>query len=264
MKTRLLLAVIVGIPVVAVASYAVMAYWPHDPPPQLAPPREPLLPDLTMPPLIEFLAGFNEGSNTQDLLFTANIANVGRGPFLVHAARGDERGAWRVSQRFLEPDGSTTEAETEGDMVWGGHGHNHWHVELGATYELRAPDGEMLRRYAKVGYCFFDQLAYDLTLPGAPKKGRFPVGTCSEQSTLALDMGLSTGWSDPYQWTLPDQRLDVTGLPDGEYRLWAKADPDDWFRESDETNNVTWADVRLTTSMSPPRVKVIRRSPPVT
>ncbi len=59
-------------------------------------------------------------------------------------------------------------------------------------------------------------------------------------------MGLSPGFGDPYHWTLPDQRLLVNGLEDGVYRLWADADPGDWFRESDEGNNLTWVDLRLT------------------
>jgi hypothetical protein len=74
-------------------------------------------------------------------------------------------------------------------------------------------------------------------------------------------MGLSRGWSDPYPWALPDQRLDVTGLEDGVYRLWATADPGGWFRETNEQNNLTWVDLRLTLSVSPPRVEVVRRGP---
>ena len=58
-------------------------------------------------------------------------------------------------------------------------------------------------------------------------------------------MGLSPGWADPYPWILPDQRLLLTGLDDGVYRLWAAADPGSWFREANETNNATWVDLRL-------------------
>jgi hypothetical protein len=176
--------------------------------------------------------------------------------------RGDDRGAWRIAQRFHEVDGSTTERITPGALVWGGHGHNHWHVRLGASYEIRSPAGEVLRRHEKVGYCFFDQVALDLTLPSAPKAARFAKDTCSDEGALAVDMGLSPGWQDPYTWALPDQRVDVTGLPDGEYRIWAKADPEDWFSEVDESNNVAWADVRLTTSARPPLVEVLRTSSP--
>ena len=74
-------------------------------------------------------------------------------------------------------------------------------------------------------------------------------------------MGLSPGWSDPYPWALPDQRLDVTGLEDGVYRLWATADPGGWFRETNERNNLTWVDLRLTLSSSPPRLEIVDRGP---
>jgi hypothetical protein len=44
----------------------------------------------------------------------------------------------------------------------------------------------------------------------------------------------------------------------GQYRVVAKANPADWFRESDESNNAAWADIRLTTSVRLPRVEVVR------
>ena len=75
-------------------------------------------------------------------------------------------------------------------------------------------------------------------------------------------MGLSPGWADPYSWLLPDQRLDITGLANGEYRLQATVDPDNWFRESDETNNGTWVDLRLrTTPDGSPRLDVLDYGP---
>jgi len=45
------------------------------------------------------------------------------------------------------------------------------------------------------------------------------------------------------------------------YRLWADADPNDWFREANEANNLTWVDLQLTLSQSPPKVEVVRRGP---
>ena len=35
----------------------------------------------------------------------------------------------------------------------------------------------------------------------------------------------------------PTSGSSLTGLADGVYRLWADADPGDWFRETNETNN---------------------------
>lgn len=265
MRRRPWLAVLAALPVLVLAGVAVAQYWPHDPPPPLPPPRQPVLPDLTMPALADLVAAGIEGSDTQQLFFSASIANVGPGPFIVNAVRGDQRGEWRVSQRFHERDGSTTEAETPADMVWGGHGHDHWHVRIGATYRLLSLPGlKVVRVLEKVGYCFFDQTRFDLDLPGAPVAGRFPKDGCNGKETLALNMGLSPGWQDPYTWALPDQRLDITGLPDGSYRLVATADPHNWFRETNERNNTTWVDVQLRTSVSPPHVKVLAIGPHAT
>lgn len=214
-----------------------------------------------MLPLTELGGAEVEGGGRQQLFFSASIANVGLGPFRIHAVRGDERGAWRISQRFLEPDGTTTELEVPGTMVWGGHGHNHWHVRVGASYELHAARGEIVRTLEKVGYCFFDQKPFDLGLEGAPRVPVYPRDTCSERSALTIDMGLSPGWEDPYTWALPDQRLEISGLPDGLYRLVARADPGGWFRETNEENNLVWVEFSLRTSVSPPSVRVLRRSP---
>ncbi len=59
-------------------------------------------------------------------------------------------------------------------------------------------------------------------------------------------MGVSVGWGDLYSYRLPDQYLDITGLPAGRYRLRALADPAAQFVELDKTNNVTWIDLELT------------------
>jgi hypothetical protein len=228
----------------------------------LPPPTSPALPDLAMAPLMEVSASGAVDDAQQYISFTAAVANIGTGPFIVHAVRPDERGRWRVSQRFDEPDGSLSEEVTGGDLVWGGHGHDHWHVHTGASYWLTRPgSSERLRRYDKVGFCFFDQAPLVMQPPDSPSRPRFPKSGCNGQDRLEFTMGLSPGWADPYPWTLPDQRLRVDGLEDGVYRLWATADPGELFRETDEDNNLTWVDIRLTLTVTPPRAEVIRRGP---
>ena len=202
-----------------------------------------------MSPLTEISASSAPDSGDAYIEFTATVSNVGIGALLIHAVRADRRGRWRVSQRFDEPDGSLSERITDGDVVWGGHGHNHWHVHMGASYWITRPGStEPLRLYDKVGFCFFDQRRLVEQPPTAPARPRFPKTGCNLEDTLEFTMGLSPGWADPYHWTLPDQRILVSGLKDGVYRLWAKADPGGWFRESNERNNATWVDLRLTPS----------------
>jgi hypothetical protein len=229
--------------------------------PDLLPsPVSPTLPDLAMSPLTDITAVEVEGSDY--IQFTAAVANVGVGALLVHAVRADRRSAWRVSQRFDEPDGWTSETVTKGDVVWGGHGHDHWHVHMGASYWLTRPDATRpLRLYEKVGFCFFDQRPLVQQPSTAPARPRFPKTGCNDRSSLEFTMGLSPGWADPYPWALPDQRLVISGLEDGLYRLWATADPGRLVRETVETNNVTWVDLQLTLSATPPTVEVVRRGP---
>ena len=262
MSRRTAILVLAGaVPLVAAAVAITVAYWPSATPAELAAPARPILPDLAMSPLTDVTAGVAPDGK-QYVGFTAAIGNVGPGPFIVHAVRGDQRGNWRVSQRFRERDRPTSEVVTSGTMVFGGHGHDHWHVQLGASYWLtRTGSSEVLRRYSKVGYCFFDQVRLRVQPVDAPVIPTYDKDTCNGRRTLELEMGLSPGWTDPYYWTLPDQRLLVTGLADGVYRLWADADPSDWFRETNETNNRTWIDVRLTLSTRPPRATVVRLGP---
>ena len=259
---RVLLGLLVGIPLVGIVAALAWSMRSAKLPDPLPAPHTPTLPDLAMSPLTEISASEAEEGGARYLLFTAAPANVGRGALIIHAVRADRRGSWRVSQRFDEPDGSLSETITPGDVVWGGHGHNHWHVHMGASYWLTRPGStSRLRSYDKVGFCFFDQLPLRVQPPDAPVAPRFPKTGCNGEDALEFTMGLSPGWSDPYPWPLPDQRLDVTGLPDGVYRLWANADPGGWFRETDERNNLTWVDLRLTLSASPPRLEIVRRGP---
>ncbi|HEX5582535.1 hypothetical protein [Gaiella sp.] len=262
MSRRLLFGVFVAIPVIAVLAAWGWSMRGAALPDPLPAPTSPALPDLAMSPLSEIAVSEAVGGDQKYVSFTAAPANVGRGAFIVHAVRADRRGSWRVSQRFDEPDGSLSETITPGDVVWGGHGHNHWHVHMGASYWLTKPGStRRLRTYEKVGFCFFDQRALLVQPPDAPSRPRFPVTSCNGRDVLEFTEGLSPGWSDPYSWALPDQRLDVTGLPDGVYRLWATADPGGWFRETNERNNLTWVDLRLTLTVSPPRLEIVRRGP---
>lgn len=258
----MLLGLLVGIPLVGVVAAVAWTMRSAKLPDPLPAPRAPAVPDLAMSPLYDIAISEAIDGSSQYVSFTAAVANVGRGALIIHAVRADRRGAWRVSQRFDEPDGSLSETITPGDVVWGGHGHNHWHVHMGASYWLTRPGSSArIRTYDKVGFCFFDQRPL-LTQPStAPTHPQFPKTACNGESTLEFTMGLSPGWGDPYPWALPDQRLLLTGLPDGVYRLWATADPGRWFREANETNNATWVDLRVNLQTTPPRVDVVRRGP---
>ena len=71
------------------------------------------------------------------------------------------------------------------------------------------------------------------------------------KDALNVTMGLSRGWGDTYGANTVFQYLDITGQPDGRYRLRVKADGDsedgaNRFLESNEDNNSTWVDLEIT------------------
>jgi hypothetical protein len=70
-------------------------------------------------------------------------------------------------------------------------------------------------------------------------------------------MWLSVGWGDLYKYVLPDQYVDITSLPDGTYRLWGTADQSNWFLESSNSNNSTWADLGISGNT----VTLLKRAP---
>lgn len=237
----LLVLVVVG--VVAVASFT-----NDEPPGPLVARSDPLLPDLAMGPITSIAVGTTD-TGEQRLRFDATIVNIGQGPFLLRASRpwfGDD--SWAVEQWFEEANGAYSRAMTPADLIYGGDGHNHWHVRQVEVHQLETLDGKVLGSLVKQGFCFFDTDAYRTQLPGAPPGPHWGSVGCQGQFGTRAHMGLSVGWGDKYPWNLLDERIDVTGLPDGVYRIREIADPHNEFEESNEDNNETWVDVRLTTT----------------
>ena len=72
----------------------------------------------------------------------------------------------------------------------------------------------------------------------------FPAA--SDGVTDQFRQGVNYGWADVYDWYIPDQYIEVTGVPDGYYRLEFCADPFNELEETDETNNCVANHIRLT------------------
>src|SRR4029077_5415692 len=66
-------------------------------------------------------------------------------------------------------------------------------------------------------------------------------GSCTDPTSLR---GLSIGAVDEYDQTDEGQSIPIAGVPDGTYWLRAIVDPNNFFTESDKSNNET--DVKLT------------------
>jgi hypothetical protein len=214
------------------------------------------LPDLGMARVTDLR--IEKTSDGRRLLrYTTVIVNVGTGPFELAGSRSStDDTQMGAEQRVYRDAGDPRLVPTGATMVFGGDGHNHWHVrDLETSKLIRLDNGSKVGTGAKRGFCFFDNTKYRLSLTGAPQS---PVYTgCGRSSDLKVTMGLSIGWGDAYHWWLPDQYVDITGLTSGRYRLRVTADAKRWFIESRDSNNATWVDLQL----KGPRLQVLAYGP---
>ena len=178
------------------------------------------------------------------LRFNAIIVNVGAGNFEVLGERpGATTTTMTTTQRIFDDAGQYRDVPTDAIMYYSGDGHNHWHVRDLQDFVLtRLDNGVKVGTGAKHGFCFYDNYEFGSTQPAYYTRRS---GSCGVEQDLSVTMGLSVGWGDKYSRSLPDQYIDITGLTSGRYRLQATADPQHWFLESDNSNNFTWVNIRL-------------------
>jgi len=216
------------------------------------------LPDLGMAHPSEIQ--IDKSSGRRLLRYTTVIANVGRGAFELHGTRPSTSASqMSVSQRIFNDAGGYRDVPTTATMFFAGDGHNHWHVrDLESQDLIRLDNGSKVGTAAKHGFCFFDNVRYRLTLTGAPQSARY--AGCGTSTSLAVTMGLSVGWGDAYHYYLAYQYIDITGVSSGRYRLKIAADAANWFAESNNSNNSSWADLQLKSSGQP---RIIRYGPSI-
>jgi hypothetical protein len=195
------------------------------------------------------------------LRYTAVMVNAGQGSPEVRGSRPDTANQMTVVQRIYNTDNSFTDVPTSIVQRYAGDGHVHWHslnMEGGAL--VRLDNGRHVGALAKHGFCFFDNVKFRLTLPGAPASARYTSANgCAfgDPSALNVMMGLSLGWGDRYSASTNFQWIDITGLPNGRYRLTATADPKHLVSEASYTNDGAWAKIRITNT----GVTVLRYGP---
>lgn len=211
------------------------------------------LPDLAVLAPSAFLIVVRP-DGTRRLRFTTIVANIGQGPFRLYGY--DEDGVAKIGddllvrQQILQSDGSWITRDTAATMYWSGDGHNHFHVKGLTLARIQTPDGQTtLRAIRKIGFCFLDSYRYGSTA-GTTYDPAHHV--CMPAPNGRVPMGISVRWADVYRSTIAHQWIDITGLPNGEYRIKVNADPPDagggLFRESNELNNRGWTNIRITGS----------------
>jgi hypothetical protein len=103
--------------------------------------------------------------------------------------------------------------------------HNHYHFTGFARYQLVSEaDNKIVLVGRKQAFCARDSARVDREAPFVPRYD------CTMQ-------GISVGWSDVYDPSLPCQFLDVTDVPSGNYRLDVDVNPDRTITEMNYDNN---------------------------
>lgn len=206
-----------------------------------------VMPDLAPEPPVD-LRTRTEGDRLT-VRFSSTLVNVGQGDFILRGTRTFDE--WAVEQEISYSEGGGELRPTSAIMVWGGDGHEHWHIERVATYTLyrlddsgEVVDDDIALPDAKVGFCFYD---HTRSFEDGPAEAVYSHEDCGDQEDNEIRMAMSVGWSDIYDFDLPGQSIEITDLEDGFYRVVGVADPQNWFEEADEENNMTWIDFELMT-----------------
>jgi hypothetical protein len=225
------------------------------------------LPDLQMARLSEFRIEVQDDPDRTLLRFSAVIQNKGKGPLVIRGKRDctslSTCPRMTTSQRIKRSDGSWRSVPSDGVARYDvGDGHNHWHIMDIETYELipmDVPPEEAVDRIvgSKVGFCFFDTEAVDLSLPYSPNYRVFEEADCGVSTTTGIRVGLSVGWGDRYSWFLPRQWIKVTDVPSGRYLVCATTDAfGEWLERRDD-NNQSWTEIELYEDQGRMAVRVI-------
>ena len=193
------------------------------------------------------------------LAFLSAVENDGAGPMLLEGRRPNQSTpAMRVTQLVQRTDGSEASYPVAGEIRFvHSETHLHWHFLDFERYELLAPDGQLLGRDQKTGFCLGDR--YDaqasVHVPGEPDQ---PVWTqeCGrgQPGRLVVREGISAGFGDDYVPRLEGQWIDITSLPAGRYVLRHRVNVGRALRESSYADNSATVSFDLRWRAGTPRI----------
>ena len=176
------------------------------------------------------------------------IANAGAGPFEVFGSRpSTSRREMSIEQRVYQTTGGYRSVPTPAVMYYAGDGHVHWHVRNLEGAKLTDLQGNLVSdAYTKIGFCPSDNAIYDSSVPGTPTTAAYTGCGTNQPNLLSILVGISVGWGDWYPANVVYQWIDITGLPNATYRIWAFAESQSaGFPQANESNNATWTDIRI-------------------
>lgn len=221
-----------------------------------------LYPDLQVIISTDKISITGTGSRRQ-FQYTHNTLNAGPGPLIIQPVLNSASGNYQGTQYLYSYDSQEGWSRNGQTPVAGAfvfhseHGHFHFPFASFGLYDTSGANGGPgmpIVLSDKDGFCITDSFIYDPSLPHAGETDSF--GPCSDPTSLR---GLHIGAVDEYDKTDPGQSINIGNLPDGTYWLRVRADPDNYFVESDKSNNET--DVLL--AINGNNVQVLRTVVPV-
>jgi hypothetical protein len=126
-------------------------------------------------------------------------------------------------------------------------GHNHWHFQQFARYQLLNSAKTTAVRSQKQGFCIAPTDAVNLLLPQAVWQPSFTglSGACGSPTALWVQEDLPVGWGDTYFQFVAGQAFDITKVPNGTYYIEVIANPQKVLHESNTSNDISLRKVIL-------------------
>lgn len=216
--------------------------------PYLASPPAAALPDLV--PLPSWgIGAFHDRRSGRDLLtFGATVWVGGNSPLDVEGFRSNGSPVMKAYQYFWR-NGHVVGRARAGTMGFDSqHGHNHWHFEQFAQYQLLNSAKNLAVRSHKVGFCIAPSDPVNLLAPHAvwqPPSIGFNDFTCGQPTALWVQEMMPVGWGDTYFQDIAGQAFDITSVPNGTYYIEVIANPQHVLYESNTRNDVSLRKVIL-------------------
>jgi hypothetical protein len=218
--------------------------------PALANPPASALPDLVPLPSwgisVAHVKKTKRHGASDQLDFGATVS-VGHAPLDVEGFRSDGSPVMKAYQYFWQ-NGHIIGRVRAGTMGFDSKkGHNHWHFEQFAQYQLLNSGKHLAVHSHKVGFCIAPTDPVDLVQPGAVWKPSFLGlgGQCGSTTALWVQELMPVGWADTYFQTVAGQSFDITKVPNGTYYIEVVANPQKVLHESDTGNDVSLRQVIL-------------------
>ena len=213
--------------------------------PEMKNPLASVEPDLV--PLPAWGMNISTESKGDYLNFSATVWVGGNGPLDVEAFRHGTNPVMPAYQYFYK-NGKVVGRIRAGTMGFdSAKGHNHWHFEQFAAYELLGANKKLIVRSQKVGFCIAPTDAVDMLVHGALWQPTYIglQGQCGSPAALWVRELMPVGWGDTYSQSKAGQAFDITSLPNGKYYVAVIANPEHQLKEVSYRNDVSYRAVIL-------------------